>query len=128
MEELQEAIAKEQTDKDGKVVFLYTSDRVAQNTYLAAARERGYQVAVMEGPLDSHYVGHLERKNENTSWKRVDADVLDKLIPKEEDRKSDLTDEETSIWNQDVPISNSNSYVALPNRPRSIAVQARYNF
>ena len=82
-EEYKEQIAKNQTDKDGKVVHLYATDKRLQDMYINAARKRGYDVLFMDGIIDSHFIGLVERKLENTRWVRVDADTLDKMIPKE---------------------------------------------
>ncbi len=84
-----------QTDKDGNVVYLYASDEQAQYTYIESAKSRGYSVLLMDGQLDSHLVGMLEQKFEKSRFVRVDADTIDKLIQKENDKKSDLTENET---------------------------------
>lgn len=94
LSEYQEAIKENQTDKDGNLVFLYSSDRKGQDAYISSATAKGYSVVMMDGILDSHYIGHLERKLEKSTWKRVDADVVDKLIPKEDAAKSTLEEEE----------------------------------
>ena len=84
-----------QQDKDGNVVYLYTNDADSQDGYIATAKDRGYDVLVLDSPIDSHFVGYLEQKAEKTQLKRVDADVIDKLIQKDEDRKLELTEEES---------------------------------
>ena len=71
-------VKESQTDKDKKIVHLYTTDVAKQDAYIQSARERGYDVLKMEGVLDSHFVNHVEMKLENVSLKRVDADILDK--------------------------------------------------
>ncbi len=81
-EEYREAVKAAQTDKSGKLVCLYASDAEAQYSYVEAAKQRGYNVLVMDGQLDSHLVGLLEQKWENTHFVRVDADVIDRLIEK----------------------------------------------
>ena len=93
-EEYKNHIKDIQTDKDKKLVYLYTSDTVEQHSFIQAATERGFNVLVMDGPIDNHFVNTLEQKFENTSFVRVDADVVDKLIKKEESMPSKLSDEE----------------------------------
>ncbi len=84
-----------QQDKDGNVVYLYTSDAAQQDSYIATAKGKGYDVLVLDSPIDSHFVAYLEQKNEKTQLKRVDADVIDKLIQKEETKTLELTEEES---------------------------------
>ncbi|MHC1775635.1 MAG: molecular chaperone HtpG [Lentimicrobium sp.] len=93
-EEYKNLIKDTQTDKDKKLVYLYTSDTVEQHGFIETAAERGYNVLVMDGPIDNHFINTLEQKFENTSFVRVDADVVDKLIKKEEPMPSKLSDEE----------------------------------
>ncbi|MEO0471023.1 MAG: molecular chaperone HtpG, partial [Bacteroidota bacterium] len=81
LEDYKEKISAKQTDKDEKLVYLYTSDKAAQDIYIRAAEGKGYDVLHMNGVLDSHFIGLLERKMENTRWVRVDSDTVDKLIP-----------------------------------------------
>jgi molecular chaperone HtpG len=84
-----------QTDKDGRLVYLYTIDEEKQHNYVQAANKRDYDVLLMNSPIDTHFMQHLEMKLEKTSFKRVDADVLDKLIVKEDALKHALTEDET---------------------------------
>ncbi|MBM1107931.1 molecular chaperone HtpG [Aurantibacter crassamenti] len=93
-EELKEKIAANQTDKDDKLVVLYTSDKVAQHSYIQAAKAKGYEVLLMDSPIISHLMQKLETSNEKVSFARVDADHLDNLIKKEETQISKLSDEE----------------------------------
>jgi molecular chaperone HtpG len=92
--EYEEKIKENQTDKDKKLVYLYTSDLEKQDAYIAKAREKGYDVLLMDGPVDNHFINMLEGKLENTSFVRVDADTVDKLIKKEDDRQSKLSEDE----------------------------------
>lgn len=94
LEEYREKIAPEQTDKSEKVVYIYSNDVAKQDSFIQAANRKGYDVLIMDGPLDNHFVGQLEQKIENTSFKRVDADVANKLIEKEETVAMVLSDEE----------------------------------
>lgn len=93
-EEYKNLIKDNQTDKDKKLVFLYTSDLVEQHSFIESATGRGYNVLVMDGPIDNHFVNTLEQKFENTTFTRVDADVIDKLIRKEEPMPSKLSEDE----------------------------------
>jgi molecular chaperone HtpG len=86
-----------QTDKDGQLVYLYTADAEQQHSYIQAANKKNYDVLLMNSPIDTHFIHHLEMKLEKTSMKRVDADVLDKLIEKEDTEKHNLTKEETDL-------------------------------
>ncbi|MBW6490277.1 MAG: molecular chaperone HtpG [Lentimicrobium sp.] len=92
--EYKESIKALQTDKDNKLVYLYTTDTVEQHSYIEAAKTRGYNVLIMDGPIDNHFVNTLEQKFENASFVRVDADVIDKLIKKEDALPSKLSEEE----------------------------------
>lgn len=94
MDEYKAHIEAAQKDKDDKLVYLYASDVEGQHNYIDSAREKGYDVLVMDSPLDSHFVNQLEQKLENSSFARVDADTIDKLINKDEEAPSKLTDEE----------------------------------
>lgn len=85
-----------QTNKDGQLTWLYTADAEKQHGYVQAARVKNYDVLLMNSPLDTHFVQHLEMKLEKTQFKRVDADVADKLIVKEDAATHQLTEEETT--------------------------------
>ena len=92
--ELKEKLASNQTDKDGKLVLLYASNKDAQHSYIEAAIEKGYEVLLLDSPIVSHLIQKLEADNENLTFARVDADHLDKLIQKEENQISKLSDDE----------------------------------
>ena len=94
IEDYKTAISGGQTDKDGKVVFLYATDVDAQYSFIEAAKNRGYDVLLMDCQLDSHFVQLLENKIENARFARVDSDTVDNLIPKEDKSKPELTDEQ----------------------------------
>ena len=93
-EELQEKIKGNQTDKDNKLVILYASDKDAQHAYIDEAKQRGYEVLLLDSPIVSHLMQKLETTKENISFARVDSDSLDKLIRKDEEQISKLNDEE----------------------------------
>ncbi len=92
--ELKEALKDNQTDKNGKLVVLYASNKDAQHSYIDIAKEKGYQVLLLDSPIVSHLIQKLEADNENITFARVDADHIDKLIQKEEETISKLSDDE----------------------------------
>ncbi len=92
--ELKEAINENQTDKDGKLVVLYTSNKEAQHGYIEIAKEKGYEVLVLDSPIISHLIQKLEGDNEKMTFTRVDSDHIDNLIKKEETQISKLSDDE----------------------------------
>lgn len=93
--EYAEKVKTEQTNKEGNVVYLYTNDAGKQHTFIANAEKRSYDVLLMDGPLDNHFISQLEQKLEKTSLKRIDSDVLDKLIEKDVVIESVLTEDES---------------------------------
>jgi molecular chaperone HtpG len=93
-EELIEKIKPAQTDKDNKVVILYASDEKTQHSYIDAAKEKGYEVLLLDSPIVSHLIQKLESSKENIHFARVDADHIDNLINKDDEKISKLTDEE----------------------------------
>lgn len=90
--EYKEKVKDLQTDKDGNVVFLYTTDKDGQQTYIEAARKRDYDVLVFDHPIDSHFIQTIEGEDDNVQVKRVDADTLDKLIDTGENKESALSE------------------------------------
>lgn len=101
-EELQEKLKDNQTDKDGKLVILYASDKEAQHSYIEAAKTKGYEVLLMDSPIIAHLMQKLEGAKENVSFTRVDSDHLDNLIKKEENQISKLSDEEKETLKADL--------------------------
>lgn len=95
LEEYQAKVKDFQTDKNSQLIYLYTADADHQHSYVAAAQKKNYDVLLMNSPIDTHFIHQLEMKLEKTSLKRVDADVVDKLIEKEDIEKHKLTEEET---------------------------------
>tara|TARA_R110002072_G_scaffold1587_1_gene13346 strand:+ start:148199 stop:150088 length:1890 start_codon:yes stop_codon:yes gene_type:complete len=94
LEELKEKIKPAQTDKDDKLVILYASNKEEQHSYIEAAKEKGYEVLLLDSPIISHLIQKLESSNENLSFVRVDSDHIDNLIKKEEEAISKLSEEE----------------------------------
>lgn len=103
-EEYENLIKENQTDKDKRLVYLYSTDRDAQFSYIEAAKAKGYDVIMMDGQLDAHFINHLEQKLKDSSFVRVDSDIIDKLI-----RKDDKTDSKIPQEQKDelIPVFNS---------------------
>lgn len=97
VEEYKEKIAALQTDKDGKVIVLYSNNPSEQFGFVKKAKERGYDVVTMDSPLAPHWIAKMEHEFENVVFSRVDADTLDKLIKKEEEIPSKLSKEEEEV-------------------------------
>ena len=89
-EEYQTLIKDNQTDKDGNLIYLYANNKEEQYSYIEAASAKGYNVLLMDGQLDTALVGMLEHKFEKARFTRVDSDVVDRLIAKEDDKKADI--------------------------------------
>ncbi len=94
MEEFSNKIKDTQKDKDGKTIYLYASDVNSQHSYIAQAKERGYEVLLLDSPIISHLVQKFESKIENSSFVRVDSDSIDKLIKQEVEVESILSDKQ----------------------------------
>lgn len=107
IDEYKTLIEASQTDKDGTLVFLYATNPTEQYTYIQAANEKGYSVLLMDGQLDSHFVGLLEQKIEKSRFVRVDSDVVENLIPKADKKSADLSTEQrdmlTTLFNSQLP-------------------------
>lgn len=103
-------IKENQTDKDKHVVSLYATDATEQFSYIEKAKAKGYDVLLMDGQLDTHFINHLEQKHADHKYLRVDSDVVEKLIQKEETRKSDLSeaeqDELRPVFSSQLPKDN----------------------
>lgn len=94
-EEYRTLIKDDQTDKDGTLVYLYANDKDEQYTYIEAAKAKGYSVLLFDGQLDTATTSMFEQKFEKCRFTRVDGDVIDRLIPKEDEKKVDLSKEDT---------------------------------
>ena len=94
LEEYRIQVRDLQTDKESQLVYLYTADPESQDSYIQSALKKEYDVLVMNSPIDTHFIHQLEMKLEKTSLKRVDADVIDKLIVKEDAAKHQLSEED----------------------------------
>ena len=118
IDDYKKAIEGTQTDKDKKVVFLYATDVQSQYSFVEAAKNKGYDVLLMDCQLDSHFVNLLEMKLENTRFARVDSDSIDNLIPLEEKIRPELAEEEKSDLNvifQSVLPKENQYYVQADN-------------
>ncbi|KAF2081225.1 molecular chaperone HtpG [Flavobacterium sharifuzzamanii] len=94
LEELKEKLKENQTDKDGKLVVLYAGNKDAQHSYIEAAKEKGYEVLLLDSPIISHLIQKIENDNSGLTFVRVDSDHIDNLIKKEENTISKLSDDE----------------------------------
>lgn len=110
LEEYEKLIKENQTDKNNSLVYLYATDKEAQYAYIEAAKEKGYDVLLMDGQLDVHWVNQLEQKFESSRFVRVDSDVISKLIPKEDENTVNLSTEERNelvqVFNSVTPTSS----------------------
>ncbi len=97
LEEYRQLVEASQTDKDGDVVYIYATDPTAQYSYIEAATEKGYNVLVMDGQLDGHFISMLENKVDKTRFVRVDSDVASRLVPKDGDDQSGLDADKVSM-------------------------------
>ncbi|MBN2523973.1 MAG: molecular chaperone HtpG [Bacteroidales bacterium] len=94
LEEYQKLIKENQTDKNKTLIYLYTTNIDEQHSFVEAAKEKGYDVLVMDGQLDTHFLNHLEQKLKNSRFTRVDSDVIDKLVEKGETKELKLSSEQ----------------------------------
>jgi molecular chaperone HtpG len=94
LDEYKNKVAAIQTDKDGQLIYIYTNDPSKQDAFIQSANKKGYDVLLMNSPIDNHFISQLEQKLEKTSLKRVDADVADKLIKKDDALEHVLTEEQ----------------------------------
>ncbi len=94
LEELKEKLKENQTDKDGKLVVLYAGNKDAQHSYIQTAKEKGYEVLLLDSPIISHLIQKIEGDNKDITFVRVDSDHIDNLIKKDESTISKLSDEE----------------------------------
>lgn len=94
LEELKEKVKDSQKNKKGDTILLYANNKEEQHSFIEAAHERGYEVLIMDGPLTPHFIQKIEMANTGLQFKRVDAEVMDKLIEKEENAISALSDEQ----------------------------------
>lgn len=115
IEEYKEKVKATQEDKNETTVFLYTNDQAKQHTYIDAAKKRGYDVLVLNEVLDSHFIQNVEQKFEKVTFKRVDSDVIDKLVDKGETQESVLSDDEKTSVKElfEKAINNTSNMVSV---------------
>jgi molecular chaperone HtpG len=94
LDELKENLKEKQTDKDGKLVILYAGNKEAQHSYIETAKEKGYEVLLLDSPIISHLIQKIEGDNKDLTFVRVDSDHIDNLIKKDETTISKLSEEE----------------------------------
>ena len=115
-EEYQTLIKEHQIDKEGQLVYLYANDKEEQYSYVEAAKEKGYSVLLLEGQLDVPVVSMLEQKFEKSRFVRVDSDIIERLIPKADDLKSDLSDTDrenlSQVFRSQMPHINKVEFMA----------------
>ncbi|PZX10159.1 molecular chaperone HtpG [Breznakibacter xylanolyticus] len=119
-EEYKELIKANQTDKDDTLVYLYANDQDQQHSFIEAATAKGYDVLVMDGQLDTHFINHLEQKFEKSRFTRVDSDIVEKLVPRESNHESKLSqaqrEDMTAVFNAQLPKGGkTNFYVSFEN-------------
>lgn len=108
-EEYDKLVKENQTEKYGTTIYLYATDKEEQFQYIELAKNKGYDVLYFDGQLDLHFINHLEQKLTKTSFKRVDAETIDKLIEKEEQKKVELSESDQNDFRQVL-------FGALPNK------------
>jgi len=96
LDEYKEKVAVNQTDKNDSLVYLYTNDPAKQDTFIQSANRKDYDVLLMNSPIDTHFISQLEQKLEKTSLKRVDSDVIDKLVQKDDVSAHALTEDQST--------------------------------
>ncbi len=116
LKEYEELIKENQTDKNKSLVYLYTTDREEQFSYIEAAKAKGYDVLLMDGQLDTHFLNHMETKLKDSRFARVDSEIVEKLIEKDEARESKLTSAQesdlTPVFQAQLPGQEMNYFVS----------------
>lgn len=118
LDEYKKLIEGTQTDKDGQLVYLYATDKEAQYSYIDTAVSRGYDVLLMNGQLDPHFIGMLEQKLEKSRFVRVDSDLIDKLIKKSDTTSNTALDEQqrdmmTSVFKSQIPAMEKSDFLVM---------------
>lgn len=135
LDEYKALVEPTQTDKDKNIVYLYATDTEAQYTYIKAAKDKGYSVIVLDGQLDSHFVGLLENKLEHTHLVRVDSDIIDNLIRKDEHKDVNLSDLQrsilTTLFHSQMPSDEKRNFIVTfetlsPDAAPIILTQSEY--
>jgi len=115
IDEYRAHIETSQKDKDDNLVIIYSSDPAKQDAFIQSAKKKSYDVLVFDHPIDAHFIGHLERKLEKTTIKRVDSDLADKLVDKGETKDSVLSEDQKKAVKElfDIVINNKNMNVSV---------------
>lgn len=118
LDEYKKLIEGNQTDKDGQLVYLYATDKEAQYSYIDTAVSRCYDVLLMNGQLDPHFIGMLEQKLEKSRFVRVDSDLIDKLIKKSDTTSNTALDEQqrdmmTSVFKSQIPAMEKSDFLVM---------------
>lgn len=115
LEEYKDIIKANQEDKDKNLIYLYTSNKDEQFSFIQAAKDKGYDVLSMEGQLDTHFINYAENKLENSRFVRVDSDIVEKLIAKDENRELRLTSDQQSdlipVFNAHLPKRSNTNFI-----------------
>lgn len=106
-DEYKTLIEAEQTDKDKMLIYIYATDKVAQYNYIEAAKNKGYSVLMMDGQLDVHFIGMLEQKLEKCRFVRVDSDIVENLVRKEDKPEVTLTPAQRDMMTTIVQVSDT---------------------
>ncbi len=126
LEDYKKLVEANQTDKDSTLIYLYATDPTAQYSYIKDAEDKGYNVLLMDGELDSHFMSMLESKNEKLRFVRVDSDIPERLIVKQDNSKTDLSAVQSDIlqgvFSADLPeVENAHFIVSLEDLGESAA-------
>lgn len=115
LEEYKTLVEGNQTDKDGNIIYLYATDKDSQYSYIQHAKDKGYDVLFMDGQLDVHAISQFEQKNEKIRYVRVDSDVIEKLIQKEETAQVSLTEDQKnamiSVFESQLPKIDKTNFI-----------------
>ena len=117
LDEYKTLISAEQTDKDGNLVYIYSTDKTAQYSYIESAKAKGYNVLLMDGQLDIHFIGMLEQKLEKSRFIRVDSEIADKLVAKENRGEVNLTSEQkemvSGVFRSQIPAIEKSEFMVM---------------
>ena len=118
LEEYKKLIEGNQTDKDGQLIYLYATDKEAQYSYIETATSKGYDVLLMNGQLDPHFIGMLEQKLGKCRFVRVDSDLIDRLIQKSDNKSSVALNEQqrdvmTTVFKSQIPVIEKSDFLVM---------------
>lgn len=117
LDEYKTLIESNQTDKDKNLIYIYATDRIAQYNYIEMAQAKGYDVLLMDGQLDIHFIGLLEQKLEKSRFVRVDSDIVENLVKKEDKGTTVLTSEEremmTTVFKSQIPAIEKADFLVM---------------